>query len=419
MARPFALGAPVFYLNRSTRRSATVRRLPLVCGAALVAISHAASAQAPTPPHGWQGFTRLLETYADSDRVVGASALVMRDGRVLARHNHGFADKTAGKRIDDRSIFHWGSITKTLTAIAIMQLRDRGKLSLDDKVTRWVPELRQVSDPYGAIDSITIRMLMSHSSGFQGPTWPWTAGEPWEPFEPTTWEQLVAMMPYQRLLFRPGSKYGYSNPGFVYLARIIEKVTGDPWATYVQKNLLSPLRLDRSYFGTTPYYLAADRSHNYYARRDSATRRDSVVDTGADFDPGITIPNGGWNAPLDDLATYLAFLTGSPLDRLPRERYETVIRRASLEEMWRPVVATGSDGVASSWMGLSFFGTRPEGVTIMGHTGSQAGFRAFMYFDPAKKTAVLVAFNTTMERSTPGARAAQRAMTEAALGLLK
>ena len=60
-----------------------------------------------------------------------------------------------------------------------------------------------------------------------------------------------------------------------------------------------------------------------------------------------------------------------------------------------------------------------EGVTIMGHTGSQAGFRAFMYFDPVKRTAVLVAFNTTMQRSTPGARAAQRAMTEAALGLLK
>jgi CubicO group peptidase (beta-lactamase class C family) len=384
-----------------------------------VARPSAVGAQSSPLRDGWQSFTRLLETYADSDRVVGASALVMRDGRVLARHHVGFADKAKGKRVDDRSIFHWGSITKTLTAIAIMQLRDRGQLSLDDKVTRWVPELRQVSDPYGMIDSITIRMLLSHSAGFQAPTWPWTRGESWEPFEPRTWNQLVAMMPYQRLLFKPGERYSYSNPGFVYLARIIEKATGDPWATYVQKNLLSPLGLDRSYFGTTPYYLAADRSHNYYVRRDSVTRRDSVVDNGADFDPGITIPNGGWNAPLDDLATYLAFLTSAPVGELTKERYEVVLRRASLEEMWKPIVATGSDGIASSWMGLSFFGTRDEGATIMGHTGSQAGFRAFMYFDPAKRTAVLVAFNTTMRGSTPGARAAQRAMTEAALGLLK
>jgi len=379
------------------------------------------AAQTSAPPAGWAEFTRLLDAYADSDHVVGTSALVMREGRVLARHHYGFADKAAGRRVDDRSIFHWGSITKTLTAIAIMQLRDRGKLSLDDHVTRWVPELRQVSDPYGMIDSITIRMLMSHSAGFQNPTWPWTKGESWEPFEPTTWEQLVAMMPYQRLLFRPGSKYSYSNPGFIYLARIIEKVTGDPWATYVQKNLLSPLGLDRSYFGGTPYYLAADRSHNYYVRRDSAATRDTLVDNGADFDPGITIPNGGWNAPLDDLATYLAFLTNAPGGTLPKARYDVILRRASLEEMWKPVIEISGTGYGSEadWMGLSFFGTRAGGATIMGHTGSQAGFRAFMYFDPVKRTAVLVAFNTSAARSSAGTRAAQRAMTEAALGMLR
>ena len=379
------------------------------------------SAQNASPPTGWANFTRLLEAYTDSDHIVGASAFVMRDGRVLARHNVGFADKAAGKRVDDRSIFHWGSVTKTLTAISIMQLRDRGKLSLDDKVTRWVPELRRIHDPYGMIDSITIRMLMSHSAGFRNGTWPYGSGEAWEPFEPTEWAQLVAMMPYQQLLFKPGTKYSYSNPGFVYLARIIEAVSGDPWATYVQKNIFSPLGLDRSYFGTTPYYLAADRSHNYYVAHDSVSRRDSVIDNGADFDPGITIPNGGWNSPLDDLATYLAFLTNAPGGRLPKERYDVILKRASLEEMWRPVVNTNGNGYGSEndWMGLSFFGMKSGDVTILGHTGSQAGFHCFTYFDPVKRTAVLVVFNTSSERSTPGARAAQKTMTEAALGLLK
>jgi len=402
------------------RSRSRARRRALVAATLLTTLaSRGVQAQNGAAPAGWSGFTRLLETYADSDHVIGTSALVMRDGKVLARHSYGFADKAAGKRVDDRSIFHWGSITKTLTAVSIMQLRDRGKLSLDDKVTRWVPELREIHDPYGMIDSITIRMLLSHSAGFQNGTWPYGSGANWEPFEPTTWNQLVAMMPYQQLHFRPGSKYSYSNPGFIYLARIIEKISGDPWASYVQKNVLSPLGLDRSYFGVTPYYLAGDRSHNYYVRRDSVTRRDSVMDNGADFDPGITIPNGGWNAPLDDLATYLAFLTNAP-GKAPLARYDVVLRRASLEEMWRPVVPTTSGyGSESDFMGLSFFGTKREGVTYMGHTGSQAGFRAFMYFDAAKKTAVLVAFNSTMQRSTPGARKAQQAMTEAALGLLK
>ena len=96
----------------------------------------------------------------------------MRDGKVLARYDDGFADRVRERRVDAQTIFHWGSITKTLTAISIMQLRDRGKLSLDDKVMRWVPELRAIHDPYGMIDSITIRMLLSHSAGFQNPTWP-------------------------------------------------------------------------------------------------------------------------------------------------------------------------------------------------------------------------------------------------------
>ena len=377
-------------------------------------------AQNGAVPAGWSSFTRLLEAYADSDRVVGASALVMRDGKILARHNYGFADKASGKRVDDRSIFHWGSITKTLTAIAIMQLRDRGKLSLDDRIIRWVPELRSVHDPYGMIDSITIRMLLSHSAGFQNGTWPYGNGDAWQPFEPTTWNQLVAMMPYQQLHFKPGAKYSYSNPAFIYLARVIEQISGDPWQAYVQKNLLSPLGLDRSYFGNTPYYLAAERSHNYYVRRDSITGRDSLTDNGADFDPGITIPNGGWNAPLDDLATYLAFLTNAPAARVPRERYGVVLERSTLEEMWRPVVSTASGyGAENDFMGLSFFGIRRDGVTYIGHTGSQAGFRAFMYFDPTKRTAVLVAFNTTMRRPSAGARAAQQTMTQAALGLLR
>ena len=155
-----------------------VRRTVAAALLAAAVASQPSFAQNGAPPAGWAAFTRLLDTYADSDRVVGTSALVMRDGKVVARHGYGFADKRGGKRVDDRSIFHWGSITKTLTAISIMQLRDRGLLTLDDKITRWVPELREIHDPYGMIDSITVRMLLSHSSGFQNPTWVWGNGAP-------------------------------------------------------------------------------------------------------------------------------------------------------------------------------------------------------------------------------------------------
>jgi CubicO group peptidase (beta-lactamase class C family) len=384
----------------------------------LIAIALCAAAPvAAQAPAGWPEFTRAFQAYADSDKVVGASVVYVRDGRVAQRYDVGMQDKGANVRVDSQTIFHWGSITKSLTAISIMQLRDRGKLSLDDKIVRWVPELRTMHDPYGMMDSITIRMLLSHTAGFQNGTWPYSKGRPWEPFEPTTWNQLVAMMPYQQLEFRPGSRYGYSNPGFIYLARVVEQISGDPWEDYVQKNIFAPLELRWSYFRSTPYYLAPHRSHNYYVERDSS-RREQLVDNGAEFDPGITSPNGAWNAPVGDLVKYVAFLTNALLPGMSRERYDVVLSRPSLDEMWKPgkPMSQGYESSANEWMGLGFFVLDRGGTRIVGHTGSQAGFRSFYFFNPATKAGVIAVFNTTNEASP--ATAAQRRVQEMALSLL-
>jgi CubicO group peptidase (beta-lactamase class C family) len=382
--------------------------ISLLAVSALAALSNPASAQAPP---GWAAFTRTFDEYAVHDSVVGASVLVLRDGDIVARHEYGFADRAAKVPVDERTIFHWASITKTLTAIAIFQLRDRGRLSLDDPVTHWVPELRQVHDSFGSMDVITIRMLLGHSAGFQDPTWPYTRGKSWEPFEPTRWDQLVAMMPYQEIHFAPDSRYGYSNPGFIYLARIIEAITGDPWEGYIYKSLWGPLGFTHSYFGNTPAWLAAARSNNYTLVADSATGEPAIRDNGRDFDPGVTIPNGGWNGPLSDLATYVAFLTGATPDR-------AVLSRASLEEMWRARLPTSQDSAEADSIGLSFFVLHRAGLRFVGHTGSQAGFRSFFYIDPQTRRGVIAAFNTSNEVHPDSSAAGFRAVRDAALTLL-
>jgi CubicO group peptidase (beta-lactamase class C family) len=275
-------------------------------------------------------------------------------------------------------------------------------------------------DTYNMMDSITIRMLLSHTAGFQNPTWPYGNDQPWEPFEPTTWNQLVAMMPYQELLFKPGSRYSYSNPGFIYLARVIEQITGDPWDAYVQKNIFAPLGMNRSYFRGTPYFLASHRSHNYYIQRDSTKLGNTrLTDNGADFDPGITSPNGAWNAPVSDLVKYVAFLTNALVPGMTRDRYDVVLSRASLAEMWKPGLSMSQsyESAPNQWMGLSFFVLDHNGQRILGHTGSQAGFRSFYYFDPETQAGVIAVFNTT--NSAAPAVTIQRQLGEAALNLLK
>ena len=151
-----------------------------------------------------------------------------------------------------------------------MQLRDRGLLSLDDPAIKYVPELREVHNPYGDMSQVTIRHLMTHSAGFRAGTWPWGGDQPWHPFEPTRWAQVVAMMPYTELQFRPGTQYSYSNPGVIFLGRIIELFSGDDYEVYVKKNIFMPLGMTRSFFDRAPYHLVAHRSHSYAATDEGA-----------------------------------------------------------------------------------------------------------------------------------------------------
>ena len=350
-------------------------------------------------PAGWKDFRDNFRAYVQTDSIVGASAMLIKDDKVIDRIQYGLQDRARNIPVDTGTIYHWGSITKGLTAISIMQLRDRGKLKLDDHVVDYVPELRLIHDPYGAIDSVTIRMLLSHTAGFQNPTWPYGNGKDWEPFEPTTWAQLVAMMPYQEILFKPGTRYSYSNPGFIYLARIIEKITGDPWESYVQKNIFAPLGLTRSYFRTTPYYLAALRSHNY------SVEKGATIDHGADFDPGITVPNGGWNAPVSELARYTTFLMNPDT---------FVVSRKTLQEMWTPVasMSEGYQADAQQSMGLAFM----INGDVRGHTGHQANFGSFFFFNPKTHYGVVAVWNTTNEDTKSGM---EPKLTRSAIELLK
>src|SRR5215471_1340716 len=137
-------------------------------------------------------FAIAFDKYVHDDSIVGAAYVLVKDGQAKGWHSVGMADREANQAVDQNTIFHWGSITKTLTAVAVMQLRDRGRLSLDDSITKYVPELNHIHSDYGPVSQVTLKQLLSHSAGFQGPTWPYRDDDkPWQPFEPTEWAQLV------------------------------------------------------------------------------------------------------------------------------------------------------------------------------------------------------------------------------------
>lgn len=361
---------------------------------AMFAVPEAGHAQRPAGfDAAWREVRDYFHAALERQGVVGGSLLFVQGDRVLAREHYGFADLETRRRTDDHTIYHWASITKTFTAIALMQLRDRGRLSLDDPAVRYVPELRLAHSPFGSIETVTLRHLLSHSAGFRNPTWPWGGDKPWHPYEPTEWSQLVAMMPYTEVRFPPGSQYSYSNPGLIFAGRAIEALSGDDYEVYADKNLLKPLGMHRSYFDVTPYHLLPFRSNNYEIR--GAER----VTNGPDFDTGITVSNGGLNAPMEDMVRYLAFLMGSGTEG---RRGGDVLARATLDEMWRPLLPAAAGETSGDSIGTGFFILHRNDTRLVGHTGSQRGFRAFFYVAPERGAAVIAAFNTAAAPERPG-----------------
>ncbi len=379
---------------RTTRAQFALFSLAVAGPALLPPLTAPAGAQVPPDvAPAWEALVAEHRAALDTAGIVGATLALVRDGEIAAVEYHGLADRSSNRPVDERTIYHWASITKTFTGVAVMQLRDRGLLDLDDPVVDYVPELREVHDPYGPISDVTLRHLLTHSSGFRNSTWPWDEGAAWQPFEPTEWSQLVAMMPYTRLHFAPGSRYGYSNPGVIFLGRTLERVTGDVFEAYIDKNLIAALGMESAYLDGTPWRLLPDRSNSYRVVDGEPVAR------GLDFNTGITVSNGGLNASVADMAKWVGFVAGAAAgDEAAGQRpaaYDAVLARTSLEEMWSPVVPVEDHPTLGPVrMGLSFFLYDGDGRLVVGHTGSQHSFRSFILVDPASGLGLIGAWNT-------------------------
>lgn len=335
-----------------------------------------------------RNFDQFYQEGLRKSGIVGSSFLLVRDNQVIDRQFYGLQHLEEKIPVDENTIYHWASITKTFTGIAIMQLRDRGLLKLDDPITKYVPELRQAYNPFGSMEQITIRHLLSHTAGFRAATWPWGGDQDWQPAEPPGWAQLVTMMPYTKIEFAPGSKYSYSNPGIVFLGRVIEVLMKEDFEVYMDKNVFRPLEMHRSYYDTTPRHLLKHRSHSYRLK-------DGKLTPGRfDMDTGVTVSNGGLNAPLTDMVKYLNFLMGDPKKQ---DVYDGILKRSSLEEMWvaqAPVPEEDKGRGRKDFIGLTYFIEENFDMRFICHSGHQNNFATHFYFNPELRAAYIVAFNT-------------------------
>ncbi len=171
----------------------------------------------------------------------GAAALVIKDGKVLYRKAYGQADIELNVPIDPDMVFRLGSITKQFTAVCILMLMEQGKLTLQDEITKFLPDY----PTQGKI--ITVEHLLTHTSGIKS----YTGMPEWLPLwrKDFTVKELVDFFKNQPMDFAPGERWSYSNSGYILLGAIIEKASGMTYEEFLQKNIFGPLGMKHSYYG--------------------------------------------------------------------------------------------------------------------------------------------------------------------------
>ena len=209
---------------------------------AALALSAAAPALAAPPADLGEKAEALLAKSYPADGP-GAAVIVVDDGKTVYAGGRGLADLEAKKPIGPGTVFRLGSITKQFSAAVVMQLADEGKLSLDDKVSKFVPGY---PEPGG---SATVRQLLNHTVGIQSYTGipGWMGSD--KPARAYTTDEMIAEFRDLPAPSKPGEKWDYNNSGYVLVGAVIEKVTGKPWHQAVAERIAKPLGLRTIRYG--------------------------------------------------------------------------------------------------------------------------------------------------------------------------
>jgi CubicO group peptidase (beta-lactamase class C family) len=320
-----------------------------------------------------------IGAFRKKHRLPGVAAgLASRDG-LRWWHAAGFADLETGRRPDQRTLYRIASISKTITATAVLQLRDEGLLRLDDPAVRHLPELRVGADPHGPIEDVTIRRLLMHTSGLQGEV-PWQDLDRIWMYRPT---ELLEVLPLARVLTPPETDHKYSNFGFELLGLIVERVAGRPFIERVRASILDPLGMADTIWHPDEEQ-GVRKAVGYDARS-----HDDHPPRARDFDSQLATADGGLWSTLDDLGRWIAQqLRSDPsLERGDGQ----VLRGATLAEMHRPSFMANDDWKEAQ--GLCWYGTRSGETILVGHSGALWGFMTNISFSPSGKIGAIVLLN--------------------------
>ena len=305
----------------------------------------------------------------------GAAVIVTEGGKTVYARGQGLADVEAGKPIAPGTVFRLGSITKQLSAAVILQLVDEGKLSLDDPVSKFVPELPQP----GA--NATVRQLLNHTVGVQSYTGipGWMVEE--NTNRPYTTAEMITLFKDLPAPSKPGEQWSYNNSGYVLVGAVIEAVTGKPWHEAVEERIARPLRLETLRYGVGE--ASMPNMAKGYTDGEGGPKPSMKIHMSVPHAAGALVGS------VEDIAAWAHAL-----------HHGKVVGKASYAGMIAPTPVPGEKAPVPYGFGLGL--DKVRGRAAIGHGGGIFGFSTESFYMPEKDIFVAVFANSDDPATSPG-----------------
>ncbi|KTD22053.1 beta-lactamase [Legionella lansingensis] len=254
-----------------------------------------------------QGIDKIITSNMQQYRIPGLAIAILKDGKPWLIKGYGYADVQSQQPVTPQTLFGLGSVSKVITAFALMTLVQQGQIDLDASVLRYIPEAPQ------QWQNVTIRQLLSHSSGIpqhQGPYLPW--------------ENIWRVMANKPMQFSPGTAVKYNNFGYIVLGRVIEKVSQQNLGTYLEQTIFSPLHMTQTGFPASPFPQGLALGYR---------SKSGVITPSPNKKPWVQMwGSGGIVSNVADMAKWDAAMSAGK-----------ILTPSSYRQMWTPVFLTNGD----------------------------------------------------------------------------
>lgn len=361
----------------------------------------------------WKVVKQNLRKYHQEQKLkFGASINLVVDGKLRDALHLGYADRKNKQKIDPKQIHQWASVSKTFTATAILQLMERGKLSIDDPITKYIPELKGIKNPEGKGGFETIRLyhLITHTAHFRRDAIYDTVLKlnPNYHFENT--HCFGDWMKYKELFKftgKPGEKYHYSNWSYSYLGMVIERVTSMRFKDYIRKNIFEPLGMKDAFFGIPVDSVYRQRIASCY----EVISNELVKSYKPIHDQCFEEANGGLKATVEDMIKWVNFYSQTSTSKAEKVRQEQVLKPATVQKYFSiPNFATNrgkykpSNLQAKAYDHFFAKSIRVAGFHAdqmksnqsirLGHTGGQYHYISRVFWNPKGRYSIILTQNT-------------------------